>query len=65
MVKDKDGKVIDCTEKKLERWTEYLRELLNVELPVSPLDDITSEFDDLEIGLSLPTKDEVDRPYCF
>jgi len=28
---------------------------------VSPLEVITAEFDDLEIDLSLPTKNEVDR----
>ena len=48
MVKDKDGTVIDCKEKKLERWAEYFRELLNVEPSVSPLEVITAEFDDLE-----------------
>ena len=61
MVKDKDGKVIDCKEKKLKRWAEYFRELLNIEPSVSPLEDITAEFDDLEIDLSPPTKNEVDR----
>ena len=61
MVKDKDGTVIDCKEKKLERWAEYFRELLNVEPSVSPLEVITAEFDDLETDLSLPTKNEVNQ----
>ena len=61
MVKDKDGKVIDCKEKKLERWAEHFRELLNVEPPVSPLEDITAEFDELEIDLSPLTKNKVHR----
>ena len=61
VVKDKDGKVIDCKEKKLERWAEHFRELLNVEPPVSPLEDITAEFDELKIDLSPPIINEVHR----
>ena len=58
VVKDKDGKVIDCKEKKLERWAEHFRELLNEEPLVSTLENITAEFDDLEIDLSPPTKND-------
>ena len=47
--------------KKLDRWAEYVRELLNVEPPVSLLKDRTAEFYDLEIDLSSLTKNDVNE----
>ena len=50
MVKDKDGKVIDCNETNLKRWKEYFREVLNLEAPSISLEEITVEFEELEIA---------------
>ena len=61
VVKDKDSKVIECKEKKLERWAEHFRELLNVEPSDIAVEDITAKLDELEIELSPPTKIEVFR----
>ena len=58
-MKDKDGKVIDCNETNLKRWKEYFREVLNLEAPSISLEEITVEFEELEIDLSTPTKNEV------
>ena len=49
-------KVIECKKKKLERWAEHFRELLNVEPAKIALEDITAKLDELEIELSPPTK---------
>ena len=61
LVKDKHGNLVDDEAKKLERWAEHFSEILNPLPPSVVLQDVPVEYEELDVKLDPPSREEIAR----